>query len=460
IRNPRTVNRTGQLTGYKLVPGSNCLPLAGSEAKYIFGITHVPRLEDWPVMPEEHIGFMLQFILTTLPYSVNVLVVMWCGRLGSGDNDRGGWYIFGITHVPRLEDWPVMPEEHIGIQCFKAYPYARSQPHVEVALRLRKLGYTSGCFAGDTVPYIIWCEQGKGSSTSAGVAQRARHPDELKKDNENLMIDIDYIIWHNRSPRVSTFYGAILLRAPVHPCWLISKANQVKSQTMIILALLSVWQMMKKDTRIVNLKFVMSWLLCCDYTTLSLNLRVIGDSERGIACPNYPRCNGRLVRQYSEPNVLKQLYYFCYLLDANSLLPLHISVSFVNLNFSMVVQWHVLCHDSADLRIRANREYMTRIADLERNSNSLDERYNLSKTLEAAKHESLEWKRKYEVALSKQKAGEKQASLEVANLKARSSAAEARLTAACEQTLSAQEEASEWKRKYDVAVKEANKLKS
>ncbi|GKG02773.1 hypothetical protein Tco_0310409, partial [Tanacetum coccineum] len=74
-------------------------------------------------------------------------------------------------------------------------------------------------------------------------------------------------------------------------------------------------------------------------------------------------------------------------------------------------------------------------------------RYNLSKTLEAAKHESLEWKRKYEVALYKQKAGEKQASLEVANLKARSSAAEARLTD--------QEEAGEWKRKCDVAVKEA-----
>ncbi|GJZ56830.1 hypothetical protein Tco_0612324 [Tanacetum coccineum] len=73
----------------------------------------------------------------------------------------------------------------------------------------------------------------------------------------------------------------------------------------------------------------------------------------------------------------------------------------------------------------------------------------------AAKHESLECKRKYEVALSKQKASEKQASSEVANLKARSSAAEARLTAAREQTLSAQEEAGEWKRKYDVAVKEA-----
>lgn len=29
------MNRTGHLTGYKLVPGSNCLPLAGSEAKFL-----------------------------------------------------------------------------------------------------------------------------------------------------------------------------------------------------------------------------------------------------------------------------------------------------------------------------------------------------------------------------------------------------------------------------------------
>lgn len=35
VRNTRTVNRTGQLTGYKLVPGSNCLPLAGTEAKFL-----------------------------------------------------------------------------------------------------------------------------------------------------------------------------------------------------------------------------------------------------------------------------------------------------------------------------------------------------------------------------------------------------------------------------------------
>lgn len=32
------------------------------KCRYIFGITHVPRLEDWPVMPVERIGFMLMVI--------------------------------------------------------------------------------------------------------------------------------------------------------------------------------------------------------------------------------------------------------------------------------------------------------------------------------------------------------------------------------------------------------------
>ncbi|KAG6486781.1 hypothetical protein ZIOFF_055361 [Zingiber officinale] len=40
----------------------------------------------------------------------------------------------------------------------KDYPDAKSQPHVQVALRLKKNGHT-GCSAGDTVPYIICCEQ-------------------------------------------------------------------------------------------------------------------------------------------------------------------------------------------------------------------------------------------------------------------------------------------------------------
>ncbi|KAL6536728.1 hypothetical protein OROMI_026309 [Orobanche minor] len=57
IRNTRTVNRSGQLTGFKLVPGSNCLPLAGPEAKFLrraaflkhsLWVTQYARREDFP----------------------------------------------------------------------------------------------------------------------------------------------------------------------------------------------------------------------------------------------------------------------------------------------------------------------------------------------------------------------------------------------------------------------------
>ncbi|XP_071735830.1 uncharacterized protein [Rutidosis leptorrhynchoides] len=112
--------------------------------------------------------------------------------------------------------------------------------------------------------------------------------------------------------------------------------------------------------------------------------------------------------------------------------------------------------DAINDKNKLTQDYMNRITNLQKNSSSLDERCSsLSKTVEATKHESLEWKRKYELSLSKQKAMEDQAGSEVANLKSRTSAAEARLAAAREQTMSAQEEAEEWKRKYDVAVREA-----
>lgn len=101
-------------------------------------------------------------------------------------------------------------------------------------------------------------------------------------------------------------------------------------------------------------------------------------------------------------------------------------------------------------------EYMNRITELQANRRSLDERYSsLLKSLDSTKQESVDWKRKYEHVLSRQKAEEDQASSDIAALRSRSSAAEARLAAAREQSQSSQEEADEWKRKYDIAVREA-----
>ncbi|KAJ6823181.1 DNA polymerase alpha catalytic subunit [Iris pallida] len=51
------------------------------------------------------------------------------------------------------------------------YTDAKNQPHVQVALRLKQKGY-SGCSVGDTISYIICCQQDP-SSGSSGIAQRA-----------------------------------------------------------------------------------------------------------------------------------------------------------------------------------------------------------------------------------------------------------------------------------------------
>ncbi|CAI8618276.1 unnamed protein product [Vicia faba] len=112
--------------------------------------------------------------------------------------------------------------------------------------------------------------------------------------------------------------------------------------------------------------------------------------------------------------------------------------------------------DAINDKKKLTDEYMNRITELQTNRRSLDERYSsLLKTLDSTKQESVELKRKYEQVLSRQKAKEDQASSEISALKSRSNAAEARLAAAKEQIKSAEEDADEWKRKYDIAVREA-----
>ncbi|CAA0817853.1 Guanylate-binding family protein [Striga hermonthica] len=100
-------------------------------------------------------------------------------------------------------------------------------------------------------------------------------------------------------------------------------------------------------------------------------------------------------------------------------------------------------------------DYMARIANLQAKCTSLEEKSsNLSKAADLANKELADWKRKYELVLSKHKAEGDQVGAEVAMLKSRSSAAEARLSAAQERAQSAQEEAVEWKRKFDMAARD------
>ncbi|KAJ1818574.1 DNA-directed DNA polymerase alpha catalytic subunit pol1, partial [Coemansia sp. RSA 2599] len=78
------------------------------------------------------------------------------------------------------------------------YPDKKSQPHVQVALRLCQKGAVIR--AGDTVPYVI-CDPRcpgllvNGEPISSGsYAERARHPDEIRESNGQLYPDFEWYL--------------------------------------------------------------------------------------------------------------------------------------------------------------------------------------------------------------------------------------------------------------------------
>ncbi|CAH9145538.1 unnamed protein product [Cuscuta epithymum] len=284
----------------------------------------------------------------------------------------------------------------------EAYPDSKNQPHVEVALRLKKSGYITGCSAGDTVPYIICCEQGNPTSSSVGIAQRARHPDELKNDNEKWIIDIDYYLAQQIHPVVARLCASVQGTSPARladclgldasrfqnkssntvsddpsssllcavndeeryqgcePLVLMcpgcsasiecpsifnsicSSISQKPADLQSEKPAVEFWHKLqcpkcpeesgtgklspsllanqvKRQAEGFVSTYYRGLMLCddetCNYTSRSLNLRVIGDSERGTVCPNYPRCEGHLQRKYTERDLYRQLSYFCHILD-------------------------------------------------------------------------------------------------------------------------------------------------
>ncbi|KDR67668.1 hypothetical protein GALMADRAFT_146949 [Galerina marginata CBS 339.88] len=79
------------------------------------------------------------------------------------------------------------------------YPDAKSQPHVQVALRMKQKGGSAK--NGDVIPYIFCLEEGEESSKS-GQADRAKHPDEFRKAGATLTIDYQYYLSHQVLPPI------------------------------------------------------------------------------------------------------------------------------------------------------------------------------------------------------------------------------------------------------------------
>jgi DNA polymerase alpha subunit A len=65
----------------------------------------------------------------------------------------------------------------------KEYADAKSQPHVQVALRMREAGLSVN--SGDTVPFVI-CLVENLPTGSKGFAERAFHPNDVKNGEKQL----------------------------------------------------------------------------------------------------------------------------------------------------------------------------------------------------------------------------------------------------------------------------------
>ncbi|KIM44768.1 hypothetical protein M413DRAFT_442728 [Hebeloma cylindrosporum] len=79
------------------------------------------------------------------------------------------------------------------------YPDAKSQPHVQVALRMKQRGGSAR--TGDVIPYIFCLAEGEESAKST-QADHAKHPDELRKAGSTLKIDYDHYLSHQVLPPI------------------------------------------------------------------------------------------------------------------------------------------------------------------------------------------------------------------------------------------------------------------
>ncbi|KAI0947004.1 hypothetical protein AcV7_009558 [Taiwanofungus camphoratus] len=71
------------------------------------------------------------------------------------------------------------------------YPDAKSQPHVQVALRMKARGGTAR--SGDVIPYVF-CLGDNSETAKSAQADRAKHPDEVRRAGTELKIDFEYYV--------------------------------------------------------------------------------------------------------------------------------------------------------------------------------------------------------------------------------------------------------------------------
>jgi primary-amine oxidase len=114
VVNPNKKNRLGRPVGYRLVPGENCPIFAQPEAPIMrragFTANHV-----WVTPYHQHERYAAGEYPNQHPTGDGLPNWTKANRKVE-DTEISLWYVFGHNHVPRPEDWPVMPVAMLGFQ--------------------------------------------------------------------------------------------------------------------------------------------------------------------------------------------------------------------------------------------------------------------------------------------------------------------------------------------------------
>ncbi len=145
IVNPNVKNAVGEPVGYKFFPGDNCFPYASKNAWW-----------------RKRAGFVDHHVWVT-PYREEERhaagdypnqsqpgdgLIRWTeADRKLANTDVVFWYTFGHTHLPRPEDYPVMPTAYIGFM-LKPNGFFKENPANDVPPSAKKSAGKSACCSG------------------------------------------------------------------------------------------------------------------------------------------------------------------------------------------------------------------------------------------------------------------------------------------------------------------------
>jgi primary-amine oxidase len=137
VVNPNKNNTVGSNVAYKLVPSASIPPLMNAQAPqylrapvigHTVWVTRNHADERWPCgaypTQSSHDAGMSQWVSDDEPLE-NTDVVL--------------WYVFGIHHITRIEDWPIMPADTVSFW-LKPFGFFDQNPSIDVPATMKEDG--------------------------------------------------------------------------------------------------------------------------------------------------------------------------------------------------------------------------------------------------------------------------------------------------------------------------------